>query len=138
MIASMFRRTSRWAPIVAVVVIGLACTRPDGDTRAESRAATADQAPLIDHLSPRRDSVGGVPPYFEWTKIEKADRYTISLWNDVDLVVWRLHDVHETRVEWPKGEPLEPGTYFWAVSAFSGDRPIAESGRAAFVVRTAQ
>ena len=137
MIAIMVRRISRWAAIVAVVVIGLACAGPDSDTRAESPAATADQAPLIDHLSPRRDSVGGVPTYFEWTKIEKADRYHISLWNDVDLMVWR-QNVHETRVEWPKGEPLEPGTYFWAVSAFSGDRPIAESGRAAFVVRTAQ
>jgi hypothetical protein len=74
MIAIMVRRISRWAAIVAVVGIGLACAGPDSDTGAESPAATADQAPFIDHLSPRRDSIGGVPTYFEWTKIEKADR----------------------------------------------------------------
>ena len=31
--------------------------------------------------------------------------------------------------------PLEPGTYFWSISALREDNQIAESGLAAFVVR---
>jgi hypothetical protein len=133
--ANMIRRIPRWTAMAMVVSIGLACA-PESDSTAEA-PASVDQRPVIEHLTPRRDAVGGVPAYFEWTRVENADRYAIGLWNDVDILVWRLQDVPENRVEWPKDEPLEPGTYFWAVTAFRGNQPVAESGRAAFVVRTA-
>jgi hypothetical protein len=134
----LMRLMRTWRPLaaVAIVAVGLACAPSDSGASADAPAAAADQTPIIDHLAPRRDSVGGVPTHFEWTRIDKADSYLIGVWNDVDLLVWRVRDIPENRIAWPKGEPLEPGTYFWSVTAFRGGEPVAESGRAAFVVRT--
>ena len=40
----------------------------------------------------------------------------------------------DTSLEWPKGNRLEPGTYFWRVVGVKDGRRVADSGRAAFVV----
>jgi hypothetical protein len=88
----------------------------------------------IRHITPAPDSSGGTPSRFEWTAVEGADRYAISVWNEVDATIWQVNDLREPRVAWPEGFRVEMGTYFWAVAALKGDRPVGESGRAAFVV----
>ena len=126
-------RLLTWATIVAASV---ACTAPLGgrESATESVSPQDNRAPTIDHLSPRRDSTGPLPARFEWTAVKGADRYEIALWNDIDVLLWRGSHLETTSVERPSQLDLEAGTYFWMVSAFDGDRPLAQSGRAAFVV----
>ncbi|MQA29937.1 MAG: hypothetical protein GEU82_08880 [Luteitalea sp.] len=80
-----------------------------------------------------------------------ADAYAIGVWNEVDTlgvpvvkepvqcrqVVWRQHHTPTSSIDRPDEVSLEPGTYFWSVAALLGDWHVAESGLAAFVVRTA-
>jgi len=99
-------------------------------------AATAEQRATIQHLVPAPDSTGAVPARFEWTPVEGADYYDFLVLTDIDVLVWRQSKLRQPFVAWPKDRELEPGTYFWMVAAVRNDRPIAESGRAAFVVRT--
>ena len=66
--------------------------------------------------------------------MDGAETYAIGVWTEVDVLVWRRDDLHSPSVPWPSDLQLEHGTYFWAVTALRGDRPVAESGRAAFVV----
>ena len=88
---------------------------------------------MIDHIAPKPDYTGGVPPKFEWTAIKGADVYVLSMWNDIDVLVFK-QNVAKTSTEWPKGLMVEQGTYFWEVLAIRGDQPVGHSGRAAFVI----
>ncbi len=124
--------------LATVLAVGLACARPPEAHNAGADltpAAAANAVQAIDHLTPRRDSIGGVPAYFEWTPAPGADRYAIGVWSEVDVLIWRRDNIPEPRVAWPKEMPLEPGTYYWSVTALDGDRVLADSGRAAFIVR---
>jgi hypothetical protein len=127
----------RSSAALAITLIGLACSTADGRSGNTSSAApSADQARLIDHLTPPRDSVGRAPDKFEWTKIEGADSYEIAVWNDIDILLWRQRRIPATHIDRPKELTFDAGTYMWSIAAFRGEEPIAESGRAAFVVRT--
>ena len=57
-----------------------------------------------------------------------------AVWNEVDRLIWRHDDIPVTSIERPAGIDLEPGTYFWSVTAVQQGREIARSGLAAFVV----
>jgi len=81
--------------------------------------------------------VGPAPTRFAWTAIDGADLYAIGIWNEVDVLIWRQDNIASSSVTLPDTVQLEPGTYFWAVSALREGSQIAESGLAAFVVRTA-
>lgn len=85
---------------------------------------------------PARDSVGREPTRFSWTAVEGADSYSIGVWNEVDVLVWRQNDIPTTSVNKPDDVVFEPGTYFWSVSALRGGEEVADSGLSAFVVRT--
>jgi hypothetical protein len=118
------------------VVIGLACTSPHEARERETAPVEAEQRlPTIEHVSPARDSVGTRPTRFEWTAAEGADRYAIGVWDDVDRLMWRQDRVEGTSVALPDDVDLGFGTYFWSVTAFRAGRPVAETGRSAFVVR---
>jgi hypothetical protein len=120
---------------VAIVAAALSCTAPAGRREATlTPPGGGECAPRLDHVTPARDSVGGVPSQFAWTPVDGADTYAIGVWTEVDVLVWRRDDLHSPSVAWPSDLQLEHGTYFWAVTALRGDRPLAESGRAAFVV----
>jgi hypothetical protein len=119
--------------LTSVLLVCSGCSTPGAES-SPSSAAERD-VPIIDHLTPRRDSVGPIPDLFSWTPVAGATRYALRLWNDVDRLEWRRDDISEARVARPDELRLEPGTYFWSVTAFRGDEPVAESGRAAFVVR---
>jgi len=120
---------------IAVFIAAAAACTPSAARSGEAPAKTA--ARNVDHVLPARDSVGPAPTRFTWTAIEGADRYAIGIWNEVDVLIWRQDNVPSTSVTLPEEVRLEPGTYFWAVSALREGSQIAESGLAAFVVRTA-
>lgn len=129
------RRSTQLCAAVAVVAMGLACSPVMGhrDARAsknQSRASTIDQ------LTPARDSIGTAPLRFAWTSVQGADRYAIGVWNEVDQLLWREDNILTTSVTPPENLRLEPGTYFWSVSALRAGQQLAESGLAAFMVRT--
>ncbi|MGE0464740.1 MAG: hypothetical protein AB7Q16_25520 [Vicinamibacterales bacterium] len=118
--------------------LGAACA---AQPSASGEPAAAAQAPApaaetrdIDHLVPVPDSVGATPTRFEWSRIEGADFYLLRVWNEVDRPVFRADRLTDTSLAWPPDSPLELGTYFWSVVAVKDDRPVAESGLAAFVV----
>jgi hypothetical protein len=49
-------------------------------------------------------------------------------------MVWRQSGLRQPSVEFPKDNPLEPGTYYWSVTGLREGQPIAHSGLSAFVV----
>ena len=87
----------------------------------------------IEHLAPQRDFVGPAPAQFEWTAAKGVGEYAITVENEVDVLLFQAR-TRAVSVEWPKGSPLDPGTYFWRVVGLSEGRRVADSGRAAFVV----
>ena len=64
------------------------------------------------------------------------DSYSIGVWNEIDMLVWRQNGISATSVARPDDVTLEPGTYFWSVSALRNGEELADSGLSAFVVRT--
>ena len=126
------------AAAALAIVIGLACAPANGRSEASSAPPASDAAQLkvIDHLTPKRDSIGGVPDRFEWTRVEGADSYAIGLWNEVDVMLWRQDGIPVNHVGRPKELQLDAGTYMWSVTALRGGEPVGDSGLAAFIVRT--
>jgi hypothetical protein len=121
---SVSRARTIIATCVAVAV--LACVAaPSG---------SAEQSVTINHLSPRPDSSGPIPKRLEWTPVKGADSYSVGVWSEIDMLVWKLGRLTTASVDWPQDIDVEAGTYYWSVMAFKNDRPIADSGRAAFIV----
>jgi hypothetical protein len=96
----------------------------------------AQQAPRLDHVIPARDSQGSLPSRFEWTPVPGADSYSVGIWNEVDVLVWRADHIPTNFFVRPDSLHLDPGTYFWTISALRGGDEITASGLAAFVVRS--
>jgi hypothetical protein len=142
-IGKLRQTTWRLAGVVALMTSAAACAPAIGANQSASSpapAGTAASAPqqrrVIDHLQPSRDSIGRAPVRFTWTAIEGADDYAIGVWNEVDQMIWRQTHITATSIDRPEEIRLEPGTYFWSVSALQGEQELADSGLAAFVVRT--
>jgi hypothetical protein len=127
--------TSRSNPIALVVVamLTLACTSPEGAPSPAAEQAKIEKLE-IEHVTPKRDAVGPQPTMLEWTAVEGADSYAISVENEIEIGIFDQEQIKTTSVPWPKEVKLDPGTYFWRIVAVKGDRVIADSGRAAFVV----
>ncbi len=120
--------------VLVLALLCLACTpRESSDAPAPEVAAITKQE--IEHVVPRRDSVGPAPTRLEWTATDGVDTYNITVITEIDIVVFQHAGARSTSIEWPKEIKLEPGTYFWRVVGLRGDRVVADSGRAAFVVR---
>ena len=99
-------------------------------------AGSRASAPRLDHVIPARDSQGSLPSRFEWTAVPGADSYSVGIWNEVDVMVWRADHIPTNSFERPDSLRLDPGTYFWSISALRNGEEIAASGLAAFVVRS--
>jgi hypothetical protein len=112
-----------------------AATSRTGPASAPAAGATSAREITINHITPRRDFVGPEPARFAWTAVDGADSYSIGVWSEVDVLMWRLNNIPGPSVERPAEVHFEPGTYFWAVSALRDEQQIADSGLAAFVVR---
>jgi len=131
--------TFRSNPTIALVMFGLACVAREGAPQpASNRPPAVDvaaiQAQRIEHVMPRRDFVGPVPARLEWTPVDGADSYGIRVENEIEIPVFDQDGITTTSVPWPKEARVDPGTYYWRIVGFKGDRMIADSGRAAFVV----
>ncbi|HUR32926.1 MAG TPA: hypothetical protein VM032_03970 [Vicinamibacterales bacterium] len=138
------RRTTRLAPALVLVSLGMACAHASsgsgvdpslrGAGAIDRQIQGAARAPRLDHLVPARDSQGSQPARFEWTAVPQADSYSIGVWNEVDMLIWRKDHI-PTNSFVPDDLKLEPGTYFWTISALRNGDEITASGLAAFVVR---
>jgi methionine-rich copper-binding protein CopC len=117
---------------MVLALLCLACT-PRESSEAPTPEVAAKQE--IEHVTPRRDFVGPAPTRLEWTVLDGVDTYNIIVITEIDTVVFQQDGARSTSIEWPKEIKLEPGTYFWRVVGVRGDRVVADSGRAAFVVR---
>jgi len=127
---------------LVLAAVAVSCTHPGGSQEATPSAAAPPRGSLagsqrLDHVSPARDSVGSAPKSFSWTVVQGADSYSIGVWNEVDVLVWRQNNIPTNSVARPDDVPLDPGTYFWSVSALRNGEEVADSGLSAFVVRTA-
>ncbi|MFM8533824.1 MAG: hypothetical protein ACKOEC_09625, partial [Acidimicrobiia bacterium] len=102
-------------------------------------AAPVEEAKIqkdrIEHVTPRRDFVGPLPTRLEWTAVDGADSYAVSVENEIEIAVFDQAGITVTATPWPAGLRIEPGTYYWRVVGIKEGRVIADSGRAAFVVR---
>ncbi|MGC4082250.1 MAG: hypothetical protein QM736_09130 [Vicinamibacterales bacterium] len=131
-------------PAIAFVVLAAGCAHSNAArVNPSMRGATAIDrqiegsgiaSPRLDHLIPARDSQGSLPTRFEWTAVPGADTYSIGIWNEIDMLIWR-HDQITTNTFSPTDLRLDPGTYFWTISALKDGEEIAASGLSAFVVR---
>lgn len=126
------------------MVIGMACaSAPKSGLDPSMRGASAVDrqiqgsgavAPLLDHLIPPRDYQGSHPTRFEWTPVAGAESYSLGIFNEVDMLIWRKDQI-PTNSFVPTDLRLEPGTYFWTISAIRGGEELTASGLSAFVVR---
>ncbi len=137
------RRTVRLATALGFVVVSLACAAATKGADPSLRGAGAIDrqiegsgvtAPRLDHLIPARDSQGSLPTRFEWTPVAGAETYSIGVWNEVDMLIWRKDQI-PTNSYVPTDLRLEPGTYFWTISAIRGGEEMTASGLSAFVIR---
>ena len=128
--------TFRCNPTIVFVLMSLACA--PRDSAPAPSAVTAEVAVIqkiqIEHVTPRRDFVGPLPTTLEWTAADGVDSYAVSVENEIELPVFDQEGIKTTSVPWPKEVRPEPGTYFWRIVGIKGDKVIADSGRAAFVV----
>lgn len=133
------------ASILLLTSVGVGCAHTSankgtvdpslrGAGAIERQIAGSTRAPRLDHVMPARDSQGSLPRRFEWTVVEGADSYSIGIWNEVDMLIWRQDQIPTNFFE-PTDLRLDPGTYFWTISALKNGEEIAASGLSAFVVR---
>ena len=143
MIVEQRRRTVRLATALGIVAMSLACASAPKGADPSLRGVTAIDrqiqgsgftAPRLDHIMPARDSQGSLPKRFEWTAVPGAETYSIGVWNEVDMLIWRKDQI-PTNFYVPTDLRLEPGTYFWTISAIRGGEEMTASGLSAFVVR---
>jgi hypothetical protein len=117
--------------VAACVSIAACSSAPRPETAPAAPAAPAGR---IQHLIPPDNNTGAAPARFEWTPVAGADSYAITVFNEIDIEVWQQDGMREPRVAWPAELRVDGGTYFWVVAALQGDRVLAQSGRAAFVI----
>jgi hypothetical protein len=127
----------KMSKLMVVSLLSLACMSREGSP--EAAASVAEEAKIqkiqIEHVTPRRDFVGKLPTVLEWTAAAGVDSYTVSVENEIEIAVFDQDGITTTSIPWPREIRIEPGTYFWRIIGMKGDRSIADSGRAAFVVR---
>lgn len=121
--------------ILLLAFVSLACVPRDDAPDASSRQEDKIQKIQIQHVTPPPDFVGPLPTRLEWTAVAGADHYAIGVENEIEIPVFDQSGIRTTSVAWPAGLKIEPGTYYWRIVGLKGDRMIADSGRAAFVVR---
>lgn len=117
--------------VLIAALFSLACMSRDGSPAAEAKI----QKIQIEHVTPRRDSVGKLPTVLEWTAADGVDTYSVVVENEIEMPVLEQDGIKTTSIPWPKDIKIEPGTYFWRITGWKGDRSVADSGRAAFLVR---
>jgi hypothetical protein len=127
--------TFRYKPtILFIAFFGLACMSRDGVPEAAGEEAKIQKI-LIEHVTPRRDFVGKLPTVLEWSAAAGVDSYAVRVENEIEIGVFDQEGITGTSTPWPKDLKIDAGTYYWRIVGLKGDRVVADSGRAAFVVR---
>jgi len=127
--------TFRYNPaIVLCAFLSLACVTRDAAPEAAATQEDKIQRIQIEHVTPRPNFVGPLPTRLEWTVAAGADGYEIAVENEIEIPVFEQKGITTTSVPWPKDARIEPGTYYWRITAYQAGKLIADSGRAAFVV----
>lgn len=118
------------------MVLSLACVPRDSAPEPTARPVEVAtiQNMRIEHVTPRRDFVGPLPTRLEWTAVDGVDSYAITVENEIEIPVFDQEGITTTSVPWPKEARVDAGTYYWRIVGLKGDRIVADSGRAAFVV----
>jgi hypothetical protein len=142
------RRFVTLTPALLLVSLGMACAhagsggatvdhsvRGAGAIERQIQGSASSRAPRLDHIMPARDSQGSLPTRFEWTAVPGADSYSVGIWNEIDMLVWRMDNIRTNSLDHPDNLRLDPGTYFWTISALRDGEEITSSGLSAFVVR---
>ena len=122
--------------VILIAMVGLACLPRESvlDSSTPPAAEAKIQNLRIEHVTPRRDFVGPLPTKLEWTAVDGVDSYSIGVENEIEIPVFDQEGIKTTSVPWPTEVRIDPGTYFWRIVGMKGDKIIADSGRAAFVV----
>lgn len=120
-----------------ILVFSLACSSRGGAPQAAAGTAQEDkiQKIPIQHVIPRPDFVGPLPTVLEWTAAAGVESYVVLVENEIEIPVFEQDGITRTSTPWPKELRIEPGTYYWRIAGMKGDRVVADSGRAAFIVR---
>jgi len=127
--------TFRFNPTVAFMLLSLACVPRESTPQPPPPVEVAAiQKIQIEHVTPRRDFVGPLPTKLEWTAADGVDSYAVSVENEIEIPVFDQEGITTTSVPWPKEVRIDSGTYYWRIVGIKGNRVIADSGRAAFVV----
>lgn len=122
--------------LLVVLVFSLACISRDGAPEASASAQEDTiQTIQIQHVLPRPDFVGRLPTVLEWSAAKGVDSYAVLVENEIEIPVFEQDGITGTSTPWPKELRIEAGTYYWRIAGMKGDRVVADSGRAAFVVR---
>jgi hypothetical protein len=127
--------TFRFNPTIVFMLLSLACVPRESTPQPPVSAAVAAIQKLpIEHVTPRRDFVGPLPTKLEWTAVDGVDSYAVSVENEIEIPVFDQEGIKTTSVPWPKEVRIDAGTYYWRIVGIKGNKIIADSGRAAFVV----
>ena len=127
--------TFRYNPTVGFKLLSLACVPRESTPQPPAPVEVAAiQKIQIEHVTPRRDFVGPLPTTLEWTAVDGVDSYAVSVENEIEIPVFDQEGITTTSVPWPKEVRIDSGTYYWRIVGIKGNRVIADSGRAAFVV----
>ena len=127
--------TFRFNPTIVFMLLSLACVPRESTPQPPVPAEVAAIQKLrIEHVTPRRDFVGPLPTKLEWTAVEGVDTYAVSVENEIEIPVFDQEGIKTTSVPWPKEVRIDAGTYYWRIVGIKGNKIIADSGRAAFVV----
>ena len=62
------------------------------------------------------------------------DSYAINVENEIEIPVFDQEGIKTTSVPWPKEAGVKTSAYCWHIVGLKGDKIVADSGRAAFVV----
>jgi hypothetical protein len=127
--------TFRFNPTMVFMLLSLACVPRESTPQPPAPVEVAAIQKLrIEHVTPRRDFVGPLPTKLEWTAVDGVDSYAVSVENEIEIPVFDQDGITTTSVPWPKEVRIDAGTYYWRIVGIKGNKVIADSGRAAFVV----
>ena len=106
------------AAIVLLVAYPRGPSSPDEEPAHRDVPGALDLAPVL--TSPAQDVEGPDTRILRWTRVERADRYRVTVFDGAGTVVWRT-ETPDTTVSVPDTAGVIAGTpYLWRVDARVG------------------
>lgn len=124
--AAKSRRRRLWigpaAAAAAAIVLLVAYPRgpsaPDESPTHRDTPSAVDPAPIP--KSPASEARGAAARILRWSRVERADRYRVTVFDGTGTVIWRS-ETPDTSVSLPDAAGLVAGTsYLWRVDARVG------------------